>query len=157
MITLTIQSRTEKDISEYYIKTTYLSEGDGFMRAWDDRNSFVRKTARQIRDLEIPDKCRDGLEKAGEVAKDGYEKAGVMAKSAYSKAKDFGVKAKNYDYSSAFGKLKDKICGGISFCSKKVKERNPIAVAVCVGVAAFAIFSLFFSIFYTIFSLGKKR
>ena len=42
----------------------------------------MRKTARQIRDLEIPDKCRDGLEKAGAVAKDGYKKAEGTLKDA---------------------------------------------------------------------------
>lgn len=116
------------------------------MRAWDERNSFVRKTARQIRDFDIPDKCRDGIEKAEEVAKNGCKKA----KRAYSAVR-------NYDYGSACAKAKNRASDVLSYCVGKVRERNPIAVAICVGVSAFAVFALFFSVFYTIFSVSKKR
>lgn len=146
------------------------------MRSWDDRDSFLRRTTRKVRDMEIADKCRDGYEKAAEVGREYTEKAVGFAKDAASKVKNSGIDKKvvsviedikdraSFGFCNENCKIKEKACEAKSKISakarsfaRKVREKNPIAVAICVGTAVFAVFGIFYSIFYTVFSLAKRR
>lgn len=147
------------------------------MRTWDDRNSFVRRTARKVRDFDVPEKCRQGVDMASSAGRQLGEKVSFVAKDVAEKVGGFDIKGKCdgvknsvkngvNKLSGKFGekrsacpfmRAKESVCGFFSSFVKKVKEKNPFAVAVCVGAAVFALFGIFYSIFYTIFSIGKRR
>lgn len=151
-----------------------LRKGDVNMGSWDERNSVVRKTARRIKEFEIPEKCREGFDKAidagklykdkvSDFAKDVAEKADVKGK--YNNVKN-SVRNGICSVSGRFKcrgqncpcyKIKEKISGWTHFAIQKVKEKNPVALAICAGAAIFAFFGIFYSVFYTIFSLRKRK
>ena len=145
------------------------------MRTWDERDSLLRKTTRKIKEMEIPEKCRDGYAKATELGREYKDKASDFARGTAEKIKNANFDKKILSFVdsikdwASFGfrgsfhlrekleRLRTRICDWFFFAGKKIKEKNLIALAICAGLAVLAVFGIFYSVFYTIFSLKKRR